>query len=348
MMRRFGVLCVVSGFCMASALAQPVGEAIGEAEWAAYKERFVEDDGRVVDDANQGISHSEGQGYGMLLAWLAGNRADFEKIWSFTRINLMLRDDGLFVWKWDPQAQPAVSDPNNAADGDILIAYALALAGTGWNEERYTAHAREIASTLARQALFEWEGKLLLRPGTAGFGPEDSPDGPVVNLSYWVYEALPVLEGLAPEGDWAELGRSGLELLREAAFTARNLPPDWLSVASVAQPADGFPTRFSYDAMRIPLYMIRARQDDTALLDQMRQGMTGVNGGLALVDLESGQADEELMDAGYRIIPALMACVLDGTPLPDDLLGFEPTVYYPSTLHLLALAHLREERRECL
>lgn len=348
MIRTLAALCLVCGFCSAGALAQPVANAIEEEEWAAYKERFVEDGGRVVDDGNGGISHSEGQGYGMLLAWLAGNRADFERIWSFTRINLMLRDDGLFVWKWDPQTQPAVSDPNNASDGDMLIAYALALAGTGWNEEQYTAQAREIAGTLARQALFEWEGKLLLRPGTAGFDAEDSPDGPVVNLSYWVFEALPVLEQLAPEGDWAELGRSGLEVLREAAFSDRNLPPDWLSVAADTQPADSFPARFSYDAMRIPLYMIRAREDDTALLDQLRQGMTGESGGLALVDLETGKVDEELMDAGYRVIPALMTCVLDGTPVPEDLLGFEPTVYYPSTLHLLALAHVREERPECL
>ena len=348
MIRRTALLCLFYGLCSTLALAQPTEGAVQGDEWAAYKARFVEDNGRVVDDGNGGISHSEGQGYGMLLAWFAGNRADFEKIWSFTRINLMLRDDGLFVWRWNPQTQPAVSDPNNASDGDILIAYALALAGTGWNEERYTAQAGEIASTLARGSLFEWEGKLLLRPGTAGFAAEDRPDGPVVNLSYWVFEALPVLEQLAPEGDWAELGRSGLELLGEAAFTDRNLPSDWLSVAAEVQPAEGFPARFSYDAMRIPLYLIRAGEDDRALLDRMRQGMRGDSGGLALVDLATGETYEEPMDAGYRIIQALMTCVIDGTSVPEELQGFEPTLYYPSTLQLLALAHMREERPECL
>ena len=39
------------------------------ADWAAYRDRFVLPDGRVVDDANGGISHSESQGYGLLLAF---------------------------------------------------------------------------------------------------------------------------------------------------------------------------------------------------------------------------------------------------------------------------------------
>ena len=38
----------------------------------------------------------------------------------------MLRDDGLAVWKWDPFAKQPVADPNNASDGDILIAYSKA------------------------------------------------------------------------------------------------------------------------------------------------------------------------------------------------------------------------------
>jgi endo-1,4-beta-D-glucanase Y len=36
--------------------------------WRQYKDRFVTSEGRVVDNANGGISHSEGQGYAMLIA----------------------------------------------------------------------------------------------------------------------------------------------------------------------------------------------------------------------------------------------------------------------------------------
>ena len=37
-------------------------------EWRAYLAKFVTPDGRVVDNANGGVSHSEGQGYGLLFA----------------------------------------------------------------------------------------------------------------------------------------------------------------------------------------------------------------------------------------------------------------------------------------
>jgi len=348
MIARLALTCLLCCISSMAAYPQPPPPTLEPREWAAYRERFVDESGRVIDDANGNISHSESQGYGLLLAWHAGERADFERIWSFTETNLMLRDDGLAVWKWDPDGEPRITDPNNASDGDLLIAYALSLAGGGWGEDRFTRRARDIAEALAKHAIFELDGRVLLRPGVVGFGVEDRPDGPVVNLSYWVFEALPVLARLAPEGDWAGLERDGLALLHDAAFGNRKLPPDWLSVAGEPKPAEGFPAEFSYNAVRIPLYMLRAREEDTEMLQRLRDGMTGDNGGVALVDLETGEVKDELMDAGYRIIPALAQCAVDGTPLPDDLRRFEPTLYYPSTLHLLALAHVREARPECL
>ena len=46
--------------------------------WAAYAKRFVTDEGRVIDRENGNASHTEGQGYGMLLAEAAGDRARFD------------------------------------------------------------------------------------------------------------------------------------------------------------------------------------------------------------------------------------------------------------------------------
>jgi len=79
---------------------------VSAADWEAYRSRFVEDSGRVVDTANGNISHSEGQGYGLLLALAAGDRRSFEQIWNFTFTELLIRDDGLAVWKWDPSSKP--------------------------------------------------------------------------------------------------------------------------------------------------------------------------------------------------------------------------------------------------
>jgi endo-1,4-beta-D-glucanase Y len=348
MIPKFLLLFSFLGALTVAAHAQQPVEIIRAQEWAAYKERFVADNGRVIDDANGGISHSEGQGYGLLLALMANDRADFARIWAFTHTRLLLRDDGLAVWKWDPAAEPRVSDPNNASDGDLLIAYALARAGAAWKESGYTEAARRIATALSTKTVFKHGGRVLFRPGVTGFGAQDQPDGPIVNLSYWVFEAFPVLAQLMPAADWDALARSGLELVGETGFGERRLPADWISLAGDPKPAQGFPAEFSYNALRIPLYLMRAQYGDMAQLRRLRNGMVGANGGLALVDLRSGQVKEELMDAGYRIIPALAECVLDGTRLPAGLTRFEPTLYYPSTLHLLALAHAREARPECL
>src|SRR5476649_908231 len=111
---------------MVQAAPPAVGGSLHAPEfWQAYKSRFVTPAGRVVDTANKNISHSEGQGYAMLLAVAAGDRATFNLVWDWTRANLMVRDDSLLAWRWQPDERPAVADINNATDGDLLVAWAL-------------------------------------------------------------------------------------------------------------------------------------------------------------------------------------------------------------------------------
>lgn len=54
--------------------------------------------GRVIDWQQHGISHSEGQGWGLLLAQAAGDRDAFEQIEAWTAANLALRQDQLMAW----------------------------------------------------------------------------------------------------------------------------------------------------------------------------------------------------------------------------------------------------------
>ena len=56
-------------------------------------------------------------------------------------------------------------------------------------------------------------------------------------------------------------------------------------------------------------------------------------------------AEAAKASAGYR---PLAACALDGTAIPAELRRFQPTLYYPSTLHLLSLAYVAERHPECL
>ncbi len=105
---------------------------------------------------------------------------------------------------------------------------------------------------------------------------------------------------------------------------------------------------FGYNAIRIPLYLMRALENDAELLRRLRDGMTGPNGEITLIDAVNGKIAAQLDDPGYRIISALASCVVDRVKIPEELRSFRPTVYYPSTLQLLALSHIREDRPECL
>jgi endo-1,4-beta-D-glucanase Y len=318
-------------------------------EWKSYKDKFLEPSGRIVDTANNNISHSEGQGYGLLLAYLAQNRGDFDTIWAFTRTEMLLRDDGLAVWRWDPAATPHVSDSNNATDGDLLIAYAAALAGRDWQRPDLVEVATGMAAALGESSVEEIAGSVMLKPGNVGFGPGDRPDGPVVNPSYWVFEALPVLAALAPDGPWDKLADGGKALtVASMNIGPSKLPPDWVSLKARPTPAEGFPQEFGYNAIRIPLYLMRAGMRDRPLLQAFQKNMADADGRVRLVDIKTGATRQTLDDAGYKVIPALIGCVLDNMPLPDDVKRFEPTEYYPSTLHLLALSFARRRHPECL
>lgn len=334
--------------------AEPFGTAarpgtLTMQQWQPWRDRFVTIDGRVIDNVNNNISHSEGQGYGMLLAVLAEDREAFVRIWTFTRNELLLRDDGLAAWRWEPDHTPHVTDINNAADGDILIAYSLALASEQWDVPAWREAARTMASSIGRNLIQGVGGHTILMPASQGFGAKDRPDGPVVNLSYWVFEAMPVLAQLDPATDWQALSLDGQALIRQARFGADQLPADWISLKTTTPaPAIGFKPRFGYDAIRIPLNLLRAHITDRTLLQPFAQSWAKTGGLRAVMELGDTKAAEPLLEPGYRMISATLACALDHDPIPAELRDPTPQEYYPSTLYLLAASAIAQHYPGCL
>ena len=318
--------------------------------WQQYKQRFVSSTGRVIDTANGLISHSEGQGYGMLLAVAANDRAAFERIWAWTRANLMVRDDQLIAWRWEPGQRPAVSDMNNASDGDILIAWALAEAAELWADVAHRASGRRIAVEIGRKlALFKSPHGALLLPGVSGFSTDDRPDGPILNLSYYVFPAFARLGAVAPEIDWAGLSQSGLDHIKRARFGESGLPTDWISLRDGApRPADGFAPQFSYNAIRIPLYLAWAGLGDWEHYSAFHAWAVGKRA-LATVDVKTGRDVDRLQDRGYASIGVLLACAIDRTPAGPEFRALrEVEHYYPATLHLIALAAANLRYQSCV
>lgn len=310
-------------------------------EWDDYKARFVSTEGRVIDNANAGVSHSEGQGYALLLAEAAGDQTSFATIWRWTAENLQKRPDALLAWEWAPNKK-ALADVNNATDGDILVAWALGRAAKTFSRADYSVAARRIAKAVAEKVLINGTTGPLLLPGQAGFDAKSQPDGPVVNLSYWVFPAFPELAELVPEADWTRLRQRGLELIQASRFGPAGLPSNWIGMAAGhPAPAQNFPADFGYDAIRIPLYLAWDPHLDASVLTPFAQLAP------AVIDLKTGTAREVMGGSGYRMVTALTKCAIAGVRLPADLMSSRDELYYPESLRLLSILAIQERFPQC-
>jgi endo-1,4-beta-D-glucanase Y len=316
-----------------------VAGCAADPDWATFKRGFIEADGRVVDTGQGRISHSEGQGFAMLLAVHYDDRQAFEQCWQWTRKHLQVRDDSLIAWRWEVKL--GNTDRNNASDADLLVAWALLRAGERWPGADYTAAGLRIARDVRKLLLRRTAHGLLLLPGMEGF---DKPDGITVNLSYWVFPALRDIGRADPAPEWEELARTGLDLLPLSRFGRWGLPPDWLKLGETIAPADGRQERFGYDAVRIPLYLLWGRRESDALLEPYREFWTrNARDGVvpAWTNLRDGSVDGGGAGQGIRAIAQAVVehphAKASRLPALDER---EP--YYAAVLLLLAKMALRE------
>ena len=346
------ILCLISWLCFHQPIHAQTSSVykqmtISNEQWINYRQHFVLPEGRVVDDANADISHTESQGFGLLLAAFADDQISFAKIWTWTQLNLYVRKDNLGAWRWDPNSSKHVTDTNNATDGDILVAWALAEAGQRWRVPEYRSIARKIVLAIFQNATSDSAyGKILL-PAVSGFGAKDRQDGPIINLSYWVFPAFDSLKTLAPDVDWTGLNNAGFTLLNQASFGPLKLPSDWISLKYGVSPASGFATTFGYDAIRIPLYLAAGQKVNMPLLKRFTDVWNNKNNKPFLVEVTSGAISQEFQDEGYRAVVALANCVVSHQKFPTELLDLRYEHYYSTTLQILSIMFARERYPQC-
>ncbi|MBE0510563.1 MAG: hypothetical protein K0A95_10330 [Chromatiales bacterium] len=307
--------------------------------WQAYQSRFIAD-GRVIDDVNGGISHSEGQAYGMLLAEAAADRQQFDQLWAWTQ-RVLQRPDGLFAWRYEPcpsKDAACVTDQNNASDGEILLAWALLRAHQRWQQPEHLQAAQSISTAVQEQLLVERQGQLFILPGLQGF---EDQKGLTLNGSYWVFPALESFASAFPNQPWPRVIAAGQWLLAEGRFGQHGLPADWLLLTDQGvQISDKYPPRYGFDAVRIPLHLAWSRQGISASqLAAFEAFWQQQSPPPAWVDLDTNQTAEYAWPSGMAAIAAL-ARGNTAIPIPSQDDG-----YFSWSLSLLSQIAARETQR---
>nr|WP_223881613.1 glycosyl hydrolase family 8 [Affinibrenneria salicis] len=308
-----------------SALAQDNG-------WSQFKQRFILPEGRVVDTGNNNISHTEGQGFTLLLAVFNDDPSTFDSLWRWTKTTLYQPDSGLFYWRYEPGAKEKIADKNNASDGDTLIAWALLLAADKWQVPEYRSESRQIQVALIKHTVISFAGYQVMLPGMNGFNHTSTI---VLNPSYFLFPAWQAFYRDSHLKVWHDLQQDALRLLSQMSFGQPPLPADWvtLSIDGKMTPAAGWPPRFSFDAVRIPLYLRWARADEHALApfrlywQRFTREKTP-----AWIDVTSGGKAEYPLPVGMMAIRDIT--LGQDSQVSDQLQQQED--YYSASLHLLA------------
>ena len=225
-------------------------------DWERFKADFISPDGRVIDYYQNQSSHSEGQGYGLLLAVWHQDRETFDRLWKWTRNNLQIRpEDKLLAWSWG-ERRPGnwtVIDYNNATDGDLCTALALLKADRLWKDPGYESGGLEILQSIRENVILEKGGRLCLLPGFYGF---DKGEGVVLNPSYFVYTAFKEFAGYEKPDFWGKVYQDSIEMVRLSLDARMGLPADWIwydgrKVSIYGEKG----TRFGFEAIRNLLFL---------------------------------------------------------------------------------------------
>lgn len=320
--------------------------------WQAWKSIHVSSAGRIIDRLQRNVSHSEGQGYALVVAEALGDREGFELILDWTLSNLAVREsDTLLAWRWEPGDGGRVTDMNNASDGDLFAAWALMRAAERFDVPRYREIGLAMAADLVTLCLRPWPGRedsLVLLPGVDGFLVED---GYVINPAYYMLRAMRELGDASDQQVLVAAAADGAAILSSLART--QLVPDWVRVTPDGfAPAEGKSSAFGYEAMRVPLYLVWSRLPGHAAVTRARDAyLAAIEPGddetPTVIDAATGEVRESSPDPGYRALAALTACS-DGRNTTTLMPAFSAhQAYYPGILQLLSLLAQRETNLGC-
>ncbi len=226
-------------------------------EWNEFVDRFVEDDGRVVDVTFERKTTSEGQSYGMFFALVANQRAQFDTLLKWTSDNLAAGQlgDKLPAWLWGMRQDGSwgVKDENSASDADLWMAYTLLEAARLWGAPNYADTGRKLLAQIqSREIAQAGNAGLVLLPGPIGFTLDRGRFR--INPSYMPDFMFRYLAAVDPRGPWKSVWE-GYVRMTPRIFSA-GVAPDLFVVdtAGLVMPDTEREPSGSYDAIRVYLW----------------------------------------------------------------------------------------------
>ncbi|HEX2910181.1 MAG TPA: glycosyl hydrolase family 8 [Chloroflexia bacterium] len=231
--------------------------------WQTYKERYVQQDGRVRDPQRTDASTSEGESYALLRSVWQNDRPTFDSVLNWSINNLQKpRGDNLFSYLWGKADDNTwkVLDTHAASDADQDIAFALVLASQKWNNPTYLQQARDIMGGIWNKLVAQINGKPYLTAGDWAPGQKIV----ILNPSYLAPYEYRIFAGLDPDKshNWSELVNTSYEVIQNCTSnkldsSGGKLPPNWCgidkqsgAIVPASQQDKNFDSDFGYDAFR--------------------------------------------------------------------------------------------------
>jgi endoglucanase len=228
--------------------------------WVSYRDRFILDDGRVVDLESDQRTTSEGQAYAMLRSVLINDRVTFERTLTWAETNLDRPDDTLWSWHWGKAetGQWQIVDQNFATDADVDATTALILAARRWDCPAYMELAQKKLDdiwNLSVVSVTPEERQILPGPAIAFWQNSDTL---ILNPSYFSPTSYRLFAQVDPSRDWNSLIQGGYSLLEASSEASPvGLPSDWIALnlktGDLGPLPDWHPlkTKYSFDAFRV-------------------------------------------------------------------------------------------------
>lgn len=234
----------------------PVGAGAGGHDWPTFKRSFISEQGQLLDK-QQGISHSEGQGYGLILAWYHDDHTSFATLWQWTQRHLQ-QPDQLLAWSYGPDknGQWQIRDSNNATDGDLLVALALLKGYERWHIDHYKQAALAMVKAIRDKLTVHIGTRQFLLPGKRGFVDDNSVR---LNPSYQIWSAFDTFAQYDDPTYWRQISKDAHWLTEQSFERNTRLPSNWIWL-SKDQGQLKKRSLYGYDAIRVYLYPLWTEQ----------------------------------------------------------------------------------------